>query len=158
MNSADTQTLEILLEREEGDRDTAMIALRQAERHLTRVDQQMTQFETYRADYVARWQEEFQHAGGIEILHCYRSFMQRLDDALGQLTAQQVHAQASVRRCQTMLLEAETRVAAIRKLIERRVESHERVERRREQKHTDEIAQRAAWMGAGTGVSLGVLR
>jgi len=157
MNTADTQTLQMLLEREEGDRDTAMIALRQAERHLARVDQQMTQFESYRAEYVTRWQGEFQHAGGIEILHCYRSFMQRLDDAMGQLTAQQVHAQASVRRCQTLLLEAETRVAAIRKLIERRVEGHERLERRREQKHTDEIAQRAAWRGGNAGVSLGAL-
>ena len=32
MNTADTQTLQMLLEREEGDRDTAMIALRQADR------------------------------------------------------------------------------------------------------------------------------
>ena len=157
MNTADTQTLQMLLEREEGDRDTATIALRQAERHLARVDQQMAQFESYRTDYVTRWQGEFQHAGGIEILHCYRSFMQRLDDATAQLTAQQVHAQASVRRCQTMLLEAETRVAAIRKLIERRIEGHERLERRREQKNTDEMAQRAAWMGSASGLAAGAL-
>jgi len=157
MNTADTQTLQMLLEREEGDRDTATIALRQAERHLARVDQQMAQFESYRTDYVSRWQGEFQHAGGIEILHCYRSFMQRLDDAMAQLTAQQVHAQASVRRCQTMLLEAETRVAAIRKLIERRIEGHERLERRREQKNTDEMAQRAAWMGSASGLAAGAL-
>jgi flagellar FliJ protein len=157
MNTADTQTLQMLLEREEGDRDTATIALRQAERHLARVDQQMAQFESYRTDYVSRWQGEFQHAGGIEILHCYRSFMQRLDDAMAQLTAQQVHAQASVRRCQTMLLEAETRVAAIRKLIERRIEGHERLERRREQKNTDEMAQRAAWIGSAPGLAAGAL-
>lgn len=157
MNQPDTHTLKVLLEREEADRDTLLIALRQAERHQTRVDEQMAQFERYRADYVARWQEEFQHQGGIEILHCYRSFMQRLDDAVGQLTAQQVHAQASVRRCQAMLLEAETRVAAIGKLIERRIEGHELLERRREQKYTDELAQRSSWIHSGDRPRLGAL-
>jgi flagellar FliJ protein len=144
MNQPDTHTLQVLLEREEADRDTLLIALRQAQRHQVRVDEQMAQFEQYRTEYVARWQQEFQQQGGIEILHCYRSFMQRLDDAVAQLNAQQTHAQASVRRAQTMLLEAETRIAALRKLIERRVENHELGERRREQKYTDEIAQRGS--------------
>jgi flagellar biosynthesis chaperone FliJ len=37
-------------------------------------------------------------------------------------------------------------VAAIGKLISRRVETHQRAEQRRDQKHTDEAAQRAAWL------------
>lgn len=157
MNQPDTHTLQVLLEREEADRDTLLIALRQAQRHQVRVDEQMAQFEQYRTEYVARWQQEFQHQGGIEILHCYRSFMQRLDDAVAQLSAQQTHAQASVRRAQTMLLEAETRIAALRKLIERRIENHELGERRREQKYTDEIAQRASWTHTSGEARLGAL-
>ena len=157
MNQPDTHTLQVLLDREESDRDTLLIALRQAQRHQTRIDEQIGKFERYRADYVSRWQEEFQHQGGIEILHCYRSFMRRLDDAVVQLTAQQMHAQASVRRCQTMLLECETRIAAMRKLIERRVEGYEQLERRREQKSTDEIAQRLGWRGGAAPNRLGAL-
>jgi flagellar FliJ protein len=145
MSQPDIQTLKILLEREEADRETAEIGMRQAERYLSRIDQQMAQFEKYRGDYIARWQDEFGHHGGIEILRCYRSYMGRLDEAISQLTAQQTHAQASLRRARALLLEAETRVAAIRKLMERRIETHELAESRRDQKHTDEMAQRAAW-------------
>ena len=156
MSQPDIQTLQILLEREEAERETAEIGMRQAERHLSRVDQQMVQFEKYRSDYIARWQDEFGHHGGIEILRCYRSYMGRLDDAISQLTAQQTHAQASLRRARSLLLEAETRVAGIRKLMERRVESHERGERRREQKHTDEMAQRSAWISR-PGAAMGAI-
>ena len=156
MSQPDIQTLQILLEREEADRETAEIGMRQAERHLSRVDQQMVQFEKYRSDYIARWQDEFGHHWGIEILRCYRSYMGRLDDAISQLTAQQTHAQASLRRARTLLLEAETRVAGIRKLMERRVENHERGERRREQKHTDEMAQRSAWISR-PGAAMGAI-
>jgi flagellar FliJ protein len=156
MSQPDIQTLKILLEREEADRETAEIGMRQAERYLSRVDEQMAQFDKYRADYIARWQDEFGHHGGIEILRCYRSYMGRLDEAISQLTAQQTHAQASLRRARTLLLEAETRVAGIRKLMDRRIETHERGERRREQKHTDEMAQRAAWLNR-PGAAMGAI-
>lgn len=63
--------------------------------------------------------------------------------ALGQLAAQQEQVQATVRRRRAVLVETQTRVAAIRKLIERRREARALLEQRREQKQTDEFAQRA---------------
>ena len=92
MNPQDTQTLELLLDREQSELDAATLAMHQAERHLMRVDGQVAQFERYRADYVTRWQGEVSQQGGVEILHCYRGFMHRLDDAVTQLAAQQVQA------------------------------------------------------------------
>jgi flagellar FliJ protein len=106
----------------------------------------MTQFAQHRADYIARWQQQFHQAGGIEIVQCYRSFMQRLDQAMAQLTLQQRQAEHNLQRQRHRLVEAEKRVAAIGKLISRRVETYQRAEQRREQKHTDEAAQRAAWL------------
>ena len=146
MNTPDTTSLHLLLGREEAERDAAALTLRQAQDHLQRLQLQMTQFAQHRADYIARWQQQFHQAGGIEIVQCYRSFMQRLDQAMAQLTLQQRQAEHNLQRQRHRLVEAEKRVAAIGKLISRRVETHQRAEQRRDQKHTDEAAQRAAWL------------
>jgi flagellar FliJ protein len=146
MNAPDTASLHLLLEREEAERDAAALTLRQAQDHLQRLQLQMTQFTQHRADYIARWQQQFHQAGGIEIVQCYRSFMQRLDQAMAQLTLQQRQAEHNLQRQRHRLVEAEKRVAAIGKLISRRMETYQRAEQRREQKQTDEAAQRAAWL------------
>jgi flagellar FliJ protein len=148
MTSPDTESLPVLLEREESERDTIALATRQAQDHLLRLNAQMAQFSQYRADYVSRWQQQFHQAGGIEIVQCYRSFMQRLDQAMQQLTLQQRQADVNLKRQRHRLMEAETRVAAIKKLISRRIETHQRAEQRRDQKQTDEAAQRSAWASA----------
>ncbi len=53
-------------------------------------------------------------------------------------------------RCRDRLVKAQTRVAAIEALIERRRQTAEQAERRREQKQTDEMAQRSAWLARQT--------
>lgn len=146
MNTPDTHALQMLLEREEAERDATALAVRQSQDHLQRLQSQTAQFMQHRADYITRWQQQFHQAGGIEIVHCYRSFMQRLDQAMSQLGLQQRQAELNLQRQRHRLVEAETRVAAIRKLISRRLETHERTQQRREQKQTDEAAQRAAWL------------
>jgi flagellar FliJ protein len=146
MSHADVRTLHLLLEREEAARDAAALALQQAEEQLARIQTQAEQFAQHRADYVTRWQSEFQRQGGVEILQCYRSFMQRLDQAVAQLAGQQGQTQATAARCRQRLVDAQTRVAALRTLIERREQALALVERRRDQKQTDEMAQRSAWM------------
>ena len=146
MNTPDTHALQMLLEREEAERDAAALAVRQSQDHLQRLQSQTAQFMQHRTDYITRWQQQFHQAGGIEIVHCYRSFMQRLDQAMAQLGLQQRQAELNLQRQRHRLVEAETRVAAIRKLISRRLETHERAQQRREQKQTDEAAQRAAWL------------
>jgi flagellar FliJ protein len=159
MNRQDNSTLELLLEREQSELDAAALALHQAESHLARVEAQVAQFQTYRAEYVGRWQAEFQQQqGGAEILHCYRGFSRRLDEALNQLATQQMQAQATARRRRAVLLETQTRVAAIRKLIERRREAQALLEQRREQKHTDDFAQRANRPGPMTRPVAGLAR
>jgi flagellar FliJ protein len=141
MNTPDTHALQMLLEREEAERDAAALAVRQSQDHMQRLQSQTAQFMQHRTDYITRWQQQFHQAGGIEIVHCYRSFMQRLDQAMSQLGLQQRQAELNLQRQRHRLVEAETRVAAIRTL-----ETHERAQQRREQKQTDEAAQRAAWL------------
>lgn len=145
MSHPDTQSLQVLLEREEADRDAIAVTVQQAQDHLLRLQSQVGLFSEHRANYVARWQQQFHQAGGIEIVQCYRSFMQRLDQAMAQLNLQHRQAEVNLQRQRQRLVEAETRVAAIKKLISRRMESHQQAQQRREQKQADEAAQRAAW-------------
>ena len=145
MQAPDTQALVTLLERETATRDEAAVALRQAVDHRDRVLAQVTQLDAYRAEYVQRWQAQFAVSAAIEILTCYRSFMARLDQAVGQQQALAERARISADRNRELLVEAERRVAAVRKLIERRQADHQRWLDRREQKITDEAAQRAGW-------------
>ena len=51
-------------------------------------------------------------------------------------------------RAHEQLRRCEQRVAAVRKLIERRLAAQQRLAQRRDQKQTDEAAQRAAWARA----------
>lgn len=145
MNIAGSEPLQRLLERERSDRDATALALRQAQAHGERLERQVRQFERHRADYAQHWQQSFHEQGGIEIVHCYRSFLQRLDQALVQLRAQQTQAQSSIKRTQLLLADAERRVAAIEKLLQRRAEQARQRIHRQEQKLTDEAAQRKAW-------------
>ena len=71
-----------------------------------------------------------------------------MHEAMQQLTVQQRQAEVNLKRQRHRLMEAETRVAAIKKLISRRVETFQLAEQRRDQKQTDEAAQRSAWARA----------
>ena len=155
MHTPDTESLAVLLEREESERDAIALAARQAQEHLVRMNAQMAQFTQYRADYVARWQQQFHQSGGIEIVQCYRSFMQRLDLAMSHLEQQRGQAEVNLARQRHHLVQAETRVAAIRKLIQRRQQTYVLAQQRREQKQADEVAQRTAWLTRQAQVALG---
>jgi flagellar FliJ protein len=147
----DVRTLTLLLEREEAARDAVLLALQQAENHLAQARTQHEALTTYRSEYIARWSAQMQQSASIEVVHCYRSFMVRLDQALEQQTAMLRRAEATVASRRTERIAAETRVAAIARLIGRRVDTHRLAEHRRDQRLTDEAATRAAWNGGSAG-------
>jgi flagellar FliJ protein len=140
--------LNTLLARAEAERDQLMAAFRRAEEQARRVQAQAEQLQSYRGDYQARWSGQFSRGGAIEIVHCYRSFMQRLDEALAQQQRQVDVTQAQCRRLRQALLAAETRVASVRKLQERRQAETRLALDRREQRQTDETAQQLRWRAA----------
>lgn len=142
--------LNTLLQHVEGERDQAQAALRRGEEQAQRQRQQAEQLRQYRADYQARWTGEFSRQGTMEIVQCYQSFMQRLDEALLQQTQQADGADAMVQRLRQALLAAETRVASVRKLMERRQAEQRLAHDRREQRQTDETAQQILWQARQT--------
>jgi len=151
MHAPDTQTLSLLLEREQTARDAAVLALQQAQDHLVQAQAQHQGLVAYRSEYIARWSAQMQQSASIEVVHCYRSFMVRLDQALDQQSAIVQRADAAAAQRRSERIAAETRVAAIARLIGRRVEAHRHAEERRDQRHTDEAALRAARWRAGAG-------
>jgi len=137
--------LQLLVQQAQQQRDQAQSALRRAAEAASQAQQQNEQLRSYRDDYQRRWSAQFHQGATMEILQCYRSFMQRLDQAVTQQTRQAELAAARQAQAREHLVESERRVAAVRKLLQRRAAEQSQVQRQREQKQSDELAQRVHW-------------
>jgi len=140
-----SNTLKLMVQHAQQQRDQAQSALRRAAEAAAQAQQQSEQLRGYRDDYQRRWSAQFHQGATMEILQCYRSFMQRLDQAVMMQARQAESAAARQAQARSELIESERRVAAVRKLLERRATEHTQVQRRREQKSNDELAQRLHW-------------
>jgi flagellar FliJ protein len=137
------ETLATLLEQAETQRNAALASFNQARARRDGARDQARELEIYRNDYQQRWNRQFQSRGaGLDILRCYQQFADRLELAL----AQQTHAidlcEQTLQRANDTLAAHELRVASVRKLIERRQDEVRRGAERREQRASDELAQR----------------
>lgn len=134
-------TLQLLLDRATQERDRVAGEMRRGEEMALRARRQGEQLAAYRGEYLQRWSGQFGRGGAIELMHCYQSFMQRLDEALDQQQRQIDAAERAVAAMRQVLVQAEVRVASVKKLIERRQAELQRAEDRRDQRQTDETAQ-----------------
>jgi flagellar FliJ protein len=139
------QSLQVLLQREQQHCDQAQSALRRTEDMARSAREQREQLIAYRSEYQSRWTAQFNQGGTMDILLCYRSFMQRLDQAVSLQTRQAELADMHLVQARHELMESERRLASVRKLIERRAAEIAHAGRQREQKQTDEQAQRMRW-------------
>jgi flagellar protein FliJ len=141
-----TGSLSTLLERSEAQRDAVLAALQRADDLRRRHQAQLQQIDAYRAQHHQRWSAQFGRThGGTEIVQCYRDFTLRLDEAMQQQQAQVDAAGAQCARLRDQLVAAELRVASVGKLIQRRQAEVRHASARREQRQSDESAQRARW-------------
>jgi flagellar FliJ protein len=154
MSPASLNALNLLLERATQERDRVAVELRRGEEVALHVRRQGQQLADYRGEYLQRWGSQFGRGGAIEIVHCYQSFMQRLDEALEQQQRHIDAAELGVAAVRQALLQAETRVASIKKLIERRQAEQQRVQDRRDQRQTDETAQHQTQRRIRQGLAL----
>lgn len=140
-----TQALDTLLELAVRQRDTALLALQQADETCRRLALQTDQLMTYRDDYRRRSPVRDGRSAPIDVLRGHEGFMGRLGDALTQQQRTQQAAQGRAAALRTELMVLEQRVASVRKLQQRRAAEAEHVSARREQRSTDELAQQRAW-------------
>ena len=139
------QSLQLLMQREQQLCDQAQAALQRADEVARRAAAQRDQLLAYRSEYETRWAAQFRSGSTVQIMLHYRSFTQRLDQALQMQARQADTAQRQLAQARQTLLDCERRAAAVRKLIERRGAELAQLGRRREQKLNDEQAQRMRW-------------
>jgi flagellar protein FliJ len=137
------QALLQLLDHERRARDEALQALSHAEGAAGQADAQALALHAYRSEYTERWSARFREPGSVALMQCYQGFMQRLDQAIAQQRNTVTLAKTRVEHARGTLQHNERRVASMEKLIERRQQQQQHQLARREQAHTDEIAQRA---------------
>lgn len=150
------QPLLLVLEGAEKARDDAKSDMEAARRAHEAARQQAQSLHDWRQEYQARWQSQFRQSGGMEIVRCYQDFIQRLADAIAEQDRRVEQTRAYMDRCRELLIERERKVAAVGQLIERRQQEAALIQRRQEQKATDEMASRAGRVqsqGAGTGAN-----
>ena len=136
-----TTALHTLLEYAESERDASLAALLQTEASARRMREQASQLLAYRDDYRLRHPAQGGRSASIELIRCHQNFMARLEQALAQ---QQGQVQATEAHCATQrsaLVALETRVASVRKLLERRGQAARQSAARQEQRRSDETAQ-----------------
>jgi flagellar FliJ protein len=134
--------LHTLLERDERQRDEAVSLLQDCQRHAAQAEEQVQGLITYRVDYHQRWQQQFAQGTSMDILRCYQGFVERLEQAIAAQRAAVDQAQKRVEGARTVLRQREIKLATVRRLIERRDQAQALVDQRRDQKTTDEAAQR----------------
>jgi flagellar protein FliJ len=150
MSQAAIESLQPLLEQAEAERDAALAALRAAEQAAARSQAQADQLQQYRVEFRARWDAHFARQGTVALLQCRHGFAQRLDQAIDQQGRQCLAGERQLAQARARLKQREMRLAAVRKLLERRLETLRLAGARREQKQTDEAAQRVAWAARPT--------
>lgn len=145
MSNPSIDPLMALLGQAERERDTAVALLQQASDNFAAAQSQADQLVAYRAEYEARFREQFRQNSSVSILQCYQGFSSRLTQAIEQQQQIAAHAERRVEQAREGLREQEMRVASVRKLLERRLTEQRIAADRRDQKQTDEFAARAAW-------------
>jgi flagellar FliJ protein len=134
--------LHILLEQAEVERDAALARLLQADEASREAFLKAEQLQDYRNDYRRRAPALNGRGASIELLRCHQGFMQRLDQAIDQHRAHLHRLQQHAATLRQALMEREVRLAAVKKLIERRAQEQQRLHVRAEQRQSDEAAMR----------------
>ncbi len=134
--------LNLLLERASAERDSALVALQRAEAALAAAAGQFDRLGRHREEFDDRWLERSRLGIGAPLVQCRHDFGQRLDQAIEMQQAQQQRARRRLDAARATVVEREQRVAAVRKLIERRALAALRIAERFEQRAMDESARR----------------
>jgi flagellar FliJ protein len=126
-------------------RDQALAACVQADDAVRKQSQQLEQLLTYRGEYEARHPARGGQTAAIDSVRGHFVFMQRLAQAAAQQQAQLQAAQQRAHALRAALVEQETRLAALRKLLHRRTREATHRAERAEQRQSDESNARRSW-------------
>ena len=138
------ESLIVMLQQAEQARDGAQADHRRGLDDMQAAQAQHVQLVEYRRDYEQKYAAQFRQGGSIEAVRGFHAFMQRLTLAIEQQAGVVTRQEKRIPALREALQHKETQVAAIRKLIERRLRDQQDKDNRREQRQSDEAATRAA--------------
>jgi flagellar protein FliJ len=134
------RTLELAVDLALRRRDAGVQALAQAEQVLAAAHDQMGQLENYARDTENRWTVRGQISTTPEIMRHHYQFMDRLNQAMELQKSVLRDRGALVEATRAELLQAEVRLASLKKVCEKRRAVLVREQDRREQRDNDELA------------------
>ena len=137
--------LDTLAARLREERDQALAQLRRAEQQLQGVMRQSEQLDGFRGETLQRFGAAEGQATSPDQLRHLHHFIGRVDEALLQQQGAIEQARKRCERSRALLVGVELRLASVDKLLARRAQQSAEIQRRREQKQSDEFASRSAW-------------
>ena len=137
---SNVQALAVAVEQASRQRDNARQVLQDTQAAQLAARAQLDQLEGYARETELRWGMKADTTVQPQVMYHHYQFMDRLGHAVGlQTTVVGDHA-SRVQGATRALLEAELRLASLRKVVEKRQQDHARQQMRLEQKQTDERA------------------
>ena len=139
--SPPNQQINKVIELAERRRDEAMSELARQRQAQQQAQAQMEQLTGYAGEAQRRWAERGASGVDVALLMHHRQFMARLDHAIDfQRNVLAGHEQ-QLQQAQSQVIEAERELASLRKVAARQMQAWLQQLQRRDQKHTDEMAQ-----------------
>lgn len=137
---ASLNTFLVAVEMAERQRDAARQALQDARHARYAAQQQLDQLAGYAQETQGRWGMRADAAIKPEVMYHHYQFMDRLSHAIGLQSGAVGDQDGRVDAAAQALLQAELRVASLKKVVEKRRRDMEQAQSRRDQKQTDERA------------------
>lgn len=134
------QAFLVAVEMAERQRDAARQALQDIRRTRHAAQQQFDQLQGYAEEIQDRWGTREDMVVKPEVMHHQYQFMDRLGQAIGMQTGVLDEQAARVQAAEQRVLQAELRLASLKKVVDKRRRELEQLQARREQKQTDERA------------------
>lgn len=135
------QNLEPVIEIAERRRDEALAECARLQSEQRQAQEQMDQLTTYADEANRRWVERGAAGVDVTLLMHHRQFMAKLENAMAFQQDVLADRAQRVQRATAAVQDAERDLASLRKYAARQIEAWQQTLQRREQKHTDEMAQ-----------------
>lgn len=137
---SELRSIELAIELATRKRDEFAKTVARVEKTLQFAQNQMNQLEGYAAETDARWIRSGSEGRSVEMLRHHYQFMERLQHAIGLQSGVITNTGLQVESAKRVLLQAEYRLAGLNQVLKTRQSDLVLVERRREQRQTDEFA------------------
>ena len=122
----------------------------EAQRRLAEAESKLAELTTYHGEYLQAYRKRAEDGTSVTALRDFQAFLARLELALSQQEKVVAMARDAVQNRQRNWQGAAREVKAVESVVDRWRSQEARAGERREQKESDERAQRAALRGAGS--------